>query len=108
MEATMTGKEVQGFVSGFCDILDKIFDANEAKANKIREEAKCIEAEREGKTYMTLEEIFKDLVDNIDGEVITILEIGKALLVEKQNNEKNITWMKNKLIENGYKVQVRR
>jgi hypothetical protein len=57
---------------------------------------------------MTLSEILKDLVDNLETETVTMLEIGKALLAEKKNNEENVNWMKMELANKGYKVVIRR
>lgn len=55
-----------------------------------------------------LNQIFQELKESSENNIITILEIGKALLIEKQNNPQNVLWMKEQLTNNGYKVQVKR
>jgi uncharacterized protein YfbU (UPF0304 family) len=55
-----------------------------------------------------LNQIFQELKESSENNIITILEIGKALLSEKQNNPQNINWIKEQLTISGFTVKVKR
>ncbi len=52
--------------------------------------------------------ILLNLIESTEGNIITVKEIGQALLEEKMNNPQNIETLKQQLKEFGYKIQIKR
>jgi len=58
-------------------------------------------------TYLTLADILEEITDEFESGFVTPLYIGKKLLENKINNEKNMNWIKAELKSLGIEIRVR-
>lgn len=57
--------------------------------------------------FLTLDECLEELIDEMEKDFLTPVEIGKKLLKNKLNNEKNMLWARTQLSELGVAVRVK-